>query len=77
MLNLRRCCHESQCFGLESRRRCLEFTALLFQDVTAIVSGLCLRCVESPQVFSKEREKKQTGQDQNDQMTYVHISLTN
>ena len=77
MLNLRRCCHESRCFGLESRRCCLDFTALLFQDVTATVSSRCLRCFESPQVFSKEREKKQTGQDQNDQMTYVHISLTN
>ena len=59
---------------LNLRRFYLEFTALLFQDVTAIVSGRCLRCVESPQVFSKEKEKKQTGQNQ---MTYVHISLTN
>ena len=77
MLNLRRCCLESRCFGLESRHCCLEFTELLFQDVTTIVSGRCLCCVESPKVFSKEREKKQTGQNQNDQMTYVHISLTN
>ena len=75
--NLRRCCLESRCFGLESRRCCLEIMALLFQDVTATVSSRCLCCVEYPQVFSKEREKKQTGQDQNDQMTYVHISLTN
>ena len=68
---------ETWCFGLESRRCCFEITALLFQLVTAVVFGRFLHCVESPQVYSKEREKKQTGQDQNAQMTYVHISLTN
>ena len=55
---LSRSCLESRCFGLESRRCCLEFMALLFQDVTATVSSRCLCCVESPQMFSKEREKK-------------------
>ena len=51
-------------------RCCFRMSPLLFLVAASVVLSLH-KC------FLKRERKKQNSQDQNDQMTYVHVSLTN